>query len=143
MGGEETFDTDSADPVFLRRIILKIACELGYRLRRHGFLSATISVKVRYAKTFQTVERSTTLLAATDDDELLYETAWSLVGAAWDGKRPLRLIGASLSNFKPNAQLSLFGERRDPALYQALDELRGRFGYDAVQRGTLIKPPKK
>lgn len=141
MGGEETFDKDSADPVFLRRALLKIVCDLGYRLRRHGFLASTISAKIRYGKTFETVERSTTLVAGADDEDTFYEVAWNLVNAAWDGRRPLRLVGATLSNFKPNSQLALFpmGARKtSPALTNALDHLRDRFGTGAVQRGSLL-----
>jgi len=142
MSGEATFDEDSADPVFLRRTILKIVCELGYRLRRHGFQASTVSAKVRYGKTFETVERSTTLVTPADDDDTFYETAWKLVTTAWDGRRPLRLIGASLSNFKPNTQLPLFPtetKKASPALLNALDKVRDRFGLDTVMRGATVQ----
>lgn len=141
IGGEETFDGDSADPVYLRRRLLKIVCELGYRLRKQGLTAATVSTKLRYAKTFETLERSLTLLAASDDDDVFYETAWKLLKAGWDGKRPLRLVGATLSNFQPNAQLTLFSmgkSRNSTALHQALDSIRGRYGLEAVQRGALV-----
>ncbi len=140
IGGEETFDQDSADPVFLRRALLKIACELGYRLRRHDYLAGTISAKVRYAKTFQTVERSVTLALPTQDDEEIYATAWDLVKAGWDGRKPLRLIGASLSNFRPDAQLSLF-EGSKP-LTEALDRLKDRYGTGVIRRGSLTRPDR-
>ncbi|MBO9542696.1 DNA polymerase IV [bacterium] len=148
MGGEETFDVDSTDPVFLRRMILKIACELGYRMRKHGLTAATVTAKVRYGKTFETVERSKTLPVGTDEDDVVYDLAWQLLISAWDGRRPLRLIGASVSNFRPNAQLALFspvvskgiGASRDPdALYRTMDQLRDRFGQGAVRRGTLLE----
>ncbi|HEY9899845.1 MAG TPA: DNA polymerase IV [Pantanalinema sp.] len=148
MGGEETFDVDSDDPVFLRRMILKIACELGYRMRKHGLTAATVTAKVRYAKTFETVERSTTLPVGTDEDDAVYDTAWKLATSAWDARRPLRLIGASVSNFRPNAQLTLFtspaakgiGASRDPdALYRVMDGMRDRFGPAALRRGALIE----
>jgi DNA polymerase-4 len=142
IGGEETFDQDSADPVFLRRILLGIACELGYRLRRHDYLAGTISAKVRYAKTFQTVERSVTLAVPTRSDETIHETAWGLLKSAWDGQKPLRLIGASLSNFKPDAQLNLF-EPSSSALAETLDRLRDRYGAGAVRRGSLLRPGSK
>lgn len=138
IGGEETFDRDSADPVQLRRVLLSIVCELGYRLRRHGYLAATLSVKVRYAKTFQTVERSTTLAIPTQDDEVIDATAWELVKAAWDGKKPLRLLGASLSNFRPDAQLTLFSEGAG-GLLETLDRLRDRYGMGVIQRGSIMR----
>ncbi|MNK59562.1 DNA polymerase IV [compost metagenome] len=140
IGGEETFDQDSRDPVFLKRTLLKIACEIGYRLRRHGAQAGTISAKVRYAKTFQTVERSVTLALPTQDDEEIYATAWKLVKAGWDGKQPLRLLGASLSNFKPGAQLRLF-ETANP-LTETLDRLRDRYGMGVIQRGSLTVPDR-
>lgn len=142
IGGEETFDRDSADPVFLRRVLLGIACDLGYRLRRHDFLAGTISAKVRYAKTFQTLERSMTLSVPTQDDARIHAAAWELLESAWDGRKPLRLIGASLSNFKPDSQLSLF-EAPASALTETLDKLRDRYGATAVRRGSLMIPPTK
>ncbi|HEY9766863.1 MAG TPA: DNA polymerase IV [Chroococcales cyanobacterium] len=138
MGGEETFDEDSSDPVFLRRLILKIVCELGYRLRKQNFLASTLSVKVRYGKTFETVERSRTFPFPLDDDEAFYEAAWELVQVAWDGKSPLRLIGTTFSNFHPNSQLSLFRKEKNIRLLEELDRLRDRYGLEAVRRASLL-----
>lgn len=141
LSGEETFDQDSADPVFLRRALLKIACEIGYRLRRHGLQAGTIATKLRYAKTFQTVDRSVTLALPTQDDEVIYATSWDLLKAGWDGKRPLRLIGASLSNFKAEGQLSFF-ESASP-LTETLDRLRDRYGSGVIRRGSLTAPDRR
>ncbi|MGE5707743.1 MAG: DNA polymerase IV [Bacteroidota bacterium] len=141
LGGEETFDEDSLDPVFLRRHILKIVCEVAYRLRRHDFLASTVSVKLRYGRTFETLERSSTI-PPTDEEETFYATAWKLFEHAWDG-RALRLVGVSLSNLRPNHQLSLFSqEGKQQRLTRTLDGLRDRFGREAVRRATLLEPPE-
>ncbi len=141
IGGEETFERDSADPVFLRRTLLKISCEIGYRLRKHKLLAGTISAKLRDAKTFQTLERSMTLGTPTQDDEVIYATAWELVQAGWDGRRALRLLGASLSNFRADAQLSLFEE--SSPLTETLDRLKDRYGTGVIRRGSLTRPDRE
>jgi DNA polymerase-4 len=146
IGSEETFDADSADRAHLHRRLLRVANEIGYRLRQQELLAATITVKIRFARTFQTLERSTTLVVPTDSDATIHQTACELLRVAWDGQKPLRLIGASLSNFQPNTQLTLFGastRQEDRRLYQAMDGLRERFGTHVIQRGTLLRRRKE
>lgn len=141
IGGEETFDVDSADPVFLCKILLRITGEICYRLRQHKFVAATISVKFRYSKNFETVQRSITLPVPTADDDVVYATASDLLLCHWDRLRPLRLVGTTLSNFSSNVQLSLFDNVRSIRkhnLNQALDKLRRRFGVGAIQRALLL-----
>ncbi|MNY58192.1 DNA polymerase IV [compost metagenome] len=72
---------------------------------------------------------------------MIYATAWELVQAGWDGRRALRLLGASLSNFRPDAQLSLF-EASSP-LTETLDRLKDRYGTGVIRRGSLTRPDRE
>ena len=52
----------------------------------------------------------------------------------------LRLLGVVLTELTPAAQLGLFEDQPGPArLDAALDEVRGRFGSQALRRGNTIE----
>jgi DNA polymerase-4 len=60
------------------------------------------------------------------------------------GKRPVRLLGISVSNLsgEPESQLSLFLGDKGPAkkskLNTALDSIQEKFGEKGIRPGTLI-----
>ncbi|MHC4810149.1 MAG: DinB/UmuC family translesion DNA polymerase, partial [Planctomycetota bacterium] len=115
--------------------------EIAERLRRHGRLARTVTVKIRSGD-FQTITRSRTLREATDLTEEVIATARALFGTWAAGSfRPLRLLGTSLSNLvEPEAarQPSLFDAGRDERrrrLDAATDDIRRRFGTGAIGRG--------
>lgn len=140
MSAEETFDRDVDDPVVLRRELLRLAERVARRLRRGGLAGRTVTLKLRYAS-FQTITRSRTLPAATDSTEVLYGE----VGALLDNLRlervRVRLVGVGVANLVPTGaarQLTLTEDDRWVRLERAADEARGRFGDEAVTRGTLL-----
>jgi DNA polymerase-4 len=141
VGGERTFERDSADPVFLRRTLLDLACDVAYRLRRYRLAARTVTVKVRDGKTFQTLERSMTLTVPTQDEDILHGRAWDLLGRAWEGQRALRLVGLSTSGLVHDGQLALFetgGREGKQALLKAIDGLRSRHGAAVVRRAACL-----
>lgn len=143
LGGEQTFEEDIQDPEVIRRILLATSDKLAYRLRRHHLLASTISLKIRYGKSFVTQERSQTLVVPTDQENQIYLCACELLQKAWNQDWPLRLVGIRTSNFKNAAQLSLFEPEAPNRLSAALDQLRARHGYRVVTRGALVRSPSK
>jgi hypothetical protein len=63
--------------------------------------------------------------------------------ARWLDANPgtkLRLLGVVLTELTPGAQLGLFEDPRHPSRVDAaLDEVRGRFGTQALRRGNTIE----
>ena len=103
-------------------------------------MARTVTLKIRSAD-FTTITRSTTLATATDQTELVWEAAAGLF-AAWSRRQQpaVRLIGMSVSQLSAGEgqQQSLFGQEDDSRrrrLDQTIDEIRQRFGDDAVSRG--------
>ena len=87
-----------------------------------------------------------TLPKSTDDGPEIYATACLLSKKTSLGKRPVRLLGISLSQLHradAEGQLSLFHEdaadqkRKD--LHTALDSLYDKFGEKSVRPGTLVR----
>ena len=143
IGNEETYEKDLIEPEDIRRELLALCSQVAGRLRRHGLLGKTITLKVKYHD-FKQITRSTTQRQGTDDQQTLFRHVLSLLEKTEAGRRPIRLLGVSLSQFDRTAaaQLSLFadaaGQQRRSQLNTALDRIAERYGRKAVQPGTLV-----
>ena len=80
-----------------------------------------------------------TLSQATGSGEVIFQAATSLLERELvRDQRLIRLLGVSASNLVDGAQMDLFGESSEhDSLDVAIDELRRRFGDDAVRRGSV------
>jgi hypothetical protein len=102
----------------------------------------TIKLKLRWSN-FTTLTRQVTLSEPTDRDDDIYMGAQQLLRAAWPKGRPVRLIGVGMTGLsEPAEQLKLWDEspQKERQLQKALDEVRKRFGRDAIQRAIEIEP---
>jgi len=143
IGHEHTFGTDLRHPDAVRQVLAGQMEEVAHRLRRHGFLARTVTVKIRYGN-FETITRSHTLPAPTDRTDQLWQAARELFDAwATISYRPVRLIGVAASHFgDPAPQLTLFDdpqEQRMTRLDQVTDAIKGKFGKGAIQRGAAVR----
>ena len=130
----------------MRRVVGRLAAEVGRRLRTAGIVARTVRVKVRFPP-FRTLTRQVRLTAATDDDVVLADAALELCAAARAPGEPVRLLGVTAADLVPGGaseprQLGLFeqeGAAGDPErgrrLNAALDAIRERFGDAAIRRG--------
>jgi DNA polymerase-4 len=141
MSAERTFATDIADEAQLQRILLRLSEEVGYRLRKAGLAGWTVKLKVRWPD-FTTITRQARLEQNTDDDGEIYAQANLLFHAVWRHGRAVRLLGVGVSDLNPPIrQLSLFegNWQEEHRLKNALDEIRNRYGPDAVRRAGGLK----
>jgi DNA polymerase-4 len=144
IGHEETYPEDIRDLVVAKKGILQLSTKVARRLRGHGLSGRTISLKVKY-EDFVQVTRSVTLPKATNDGRKIFQTCCSLLEKTDVGKRPVRLLGISLSQFgvlEEERQLTLFTaektSHRRKRLNQALDSISEKFGEEAILPGTLL-----
>jgi DNA polymerase-4 len=139
VSSEITFDVDVNDSDDLKRTLRQQSDNVGRRLRKAGLSGRTVQIKVRW-EDFTTITRQTTCDQPSHDDHWIYETALALFHQVWDGRRRIRLIGVGVSGFESAArQLSLWEtdeskQQRD--VQNTLDDIRERFGDDALQRGS-------
>jgi DNA polymerase IV len=145
ISADRTTDTDltSADQVRLE--LLRLAEEVGARVRSRAFLTRTVGIKIRYAD-FRTVTRVRTLDAATDSTAVIFQTAVQLF-AGLDLDRPrIRLVGVKAENLVPAGaraeqlsfdDLSAATAAPRPA-DSVLDAARDRFGAGAIGFAALL-----
>jgi DNA polymerase-4 len=144
IGAEETFATDVADPVVIRRELLRLSERTAQGLRAGGWMARTVVVKLRLA-TFKTITRSRTLPEPTDVARTIYDTACALhAGSGLDSRARLRLVGVRATGLLPVGtvvtQLAL-GEEPAPwrDAEQAVDRIAGRFGTGTVRPAALVR----
>lgn len=141
---ETTFAQDVADAARLRATLLELSESVGLRLREEGLSARTLAVKLRYGD-FTTFTRQITLPQPTDLDQAIFEHAWSLFEANWN-KRPIRLIGVAARGLSPAArQLDLFEQKDDRTdrLTRTVDEIRHKYGVEALRRAATLPRKKK
>jgi DNA polymerase-4 len=94
---ETTYAEDIADSDRIRLEIDRMARENAAWLGRRGLAARTVTIKVRYAD-FTTITRSDTRAPSADADDVA-RRAVALLEKTEAGRRPVRLLGAGVSNF--------------------------------------------
>ncbi len=140
IGAEVTLERDVMGPQAIRKILRKVCDRVAPRLREHDLLARGVRVKLKTAR-FQLLTRQASLPRPTDSSRTLFEAACALL-PQFDLRRRYRLVGVAafqLQAAREPVQGDLFAEqdsRRDRQLERTLDDLRGKFGKDAVKRGS-------
>jgi DNA polymerase IV len=153
LSAEDTFAQDVADPRKLDTELCRLADLAGGRLRSRGLMTGRVGVKIR-RHDFSTFTRQRAIAPPTQEDLTVRNVARELLSrwlAEHSGAK-LRLLGVVLTDLSPASQLGLFDRRpeqrpagpidkgaRDPRLDSTVDEVRARFGRDALRRGNTIE----
>jgi DNA polymerase-4 len=116
--------------------VLSGLCEhVGSRARHRRVLAGQLTLKLRYTD-FETITRGRTITPTNVDVEL-HRVALELYREARTRTLPIRLLGIAIAKLRLAAvQLPLFDgpERRG----EAVDRVRDRFGYRAVQLASSL-----
>jgi DNA polymerase-4 len=140
ISAEETFDTDIRDHKELQERLAQLADRATARLRARQLKAGMVSIKVR-RRDFETFTRQKSFNPPTQETRLVAQVAADLLDA-WLTEQPrvaVRLLGVGVSGLLPARQLDLFTslESADSQkLDEALDRIHGRFGTEAIRRGT-------
>lgn len=145
---ETTFEHDIRDRNILRAWLLDLTDQVSRRVRAHGLRGRTVQLKVRFSD-FRTITRSQSLPEPSDvTDEI-----WQMVGHLFDSRLPtplppVRLLGMGVTGFDTSGeqQKMLFdGEARArrTRLDSVTDQIRERFGSEAIGRATAIQHHRK
>lgn len=142
---DETFATDLDDDAALAARLLSLVDRASTDIRQSGLVARTVTVKLRDAD-FTTRQASRTLADAVQSDRAVYAVARELLTRLRAARRvPARLLGVALSQLVApggEGQLSLLESpshaletERDRVISRVIDEVREKFGPDALGRG--------
>jgi DNA polymerase-4 len=150
VGAQHAFGGDRRDREFLHGVLARLSSRVGSRLRRKGRAGRTLTVRARF-RDLHSITRAMTMRTASASSTVLYRSALGLMDGILDEfpDLGLGLLGISMSNLVPASPLQLElpmfaddlvgGSPREldlQALDTAVDDLRERFGSDAVGPGS-------
>lgn len=131
---EHTFMQDTIDIPKLKELISGMVEKLAYQLRSEQWLTSTVVVKIRYAN-FDT-ETKQCRVSYTSADHTLLKAVLELFDKLYNRRMRIRLIGIRFTGLVHGSlQINLFEDTQEMvALYQAMDRIKNRFGYNKVGR---------
>lgn len=154
IGNSITLAHDAETKEEAYKVLLSLAESVGKRLRKAGKTAGMVSVEIRYA-TFRNVSHQAQLSLPSQADSVIYKMACRLFDELWKGES-IRLLGIRTSKLEEeNAprQMNLFdymaeeqrkaeerkNDEKHQKLDQALDEIKKKFGKQAVVRAALLE----
>jgi DNA polymerase-4 len=139
---ETTFAKDTRDRALLKATLRYLGERVGADLREEGKQARVVTLKLRYGD-FTTITRRQTLNKPFDSDQAIFDTGAKLLNKALAGeKRALRLIGIGVSGLSEGGkQLDMLdaSARRQESLNRAIDRIRNKYGFTAIQTGRTLK----
>lgn len=131
---ERTFDRDTIDVHKLKGILLAMAENLAFQLRRGLKLTACVTVKVRYSD-FNTYTLQSRI-PYTSADHVLIPKTLELFDKLYNKRLLVRLIGVRFSHLvEGGLQINLFEDNEEIInLYHAMDKIRDKHGDRSVLR---------
>ena len=151
IGNSTTLSADARTYEEAQSVFKELSRSVGGRLKQAGQKAYMVSMEIKYYD-FQTVSHQMQLERPTSEPDILYQTACRLFEEAWDGK-PVRLLGirtAKLVDAAEPEQLSLFDveipeppDEKHQRLNKAMEEIKMKFGKDAVIKGSFLKKNTK
>jgi DNA polymerase-4 len=136
---EQTFAQDTIDIIKVRSCLIAMVEKLGFQLRKEDWLCSVITVKIRYSN-FDTHTQQCKI-AYTSCDHVLLKKTTELFDKLFERRMRLRLVGVKFSGLVRGAyQINMFDDTSEMiSLYQAIDKMKKRFGFDSIQRCAGIK----
>ena len=144
-GNSTTTPFDVRDYDTAKKVLLGLSETVGSRLRADNVEIEVVTVGIRYSD-LSYISHQKKLLNSTNLTIKIYETACGLFQELWNGE-PIRHLGVHTGKVLDGdifRQLDLFDETDYDKLAKAdatLDEIRERFGIDAVKRAVFVDSP--
>jgi DNA polymerase IV len=139
IGAQHALGRRSRTPEAVDASLVALVDRVTGRLRKADRVARTIVLRLRFAD-FARATRSHTLREATDRTGTVLVAARALLDAAGPliQQRGITLVGVALSNLEDSRPGQLPLDDRTAVLDSTLDELRERFGTEAITRAVLL-----
>lgn len=144
IGHRHTLVKDTADPVTIKQILLKLTELIARRLRAKNLVGKTVSCWYRSAtisgqSAFLGDGKQTTIVYTNDGLEI-FQAAWKIFGEIWN-KDSIRMIGVSIANLNSQypRNLSLLADvHKQERITKVADKINDKFGEFSLSRGVLL-----
>ncbi len=143
IGSQRALGRRPRSPADIDAVVVGLVDRITRRMRAAGRVGRTVVLRLRFFD-FSRATRSHTLARATAHTPTVLDAVRDLLAAAApliEQQGGLTLVGVSVANLDDDraVQLALpFDHRCEPALDATLDQVRDRFGADAVTRAVLL-----
>lgn len=138
---ETTFPKDLLDGPSLRGTLRYLTERVGAQLRREDKETRCVTLRLRYYD-FTTISRNHTLTHATQDNEVIFQSALISLNRAFKQRNDrVRLIGVGVGELiskAPQLPLIISDQIHGRQLSVALDDIRERYGFHSIQKGSTF-----
>lgn len=133
---ERTFGKDTTDVLKLKGVLVAMAENLIFQLRRGNKVTACVTVKIRYSD-FQTYTKQRRIPYSASDHTIM-PIVMGIFKELYNRRLLIRLIGVRFSHILEGGhQINLFEDSLEMInLYQAMDKIRDKYGDRAVMRAS-------
>ncbi len=143
ISNETTFSEDTIDTDILDGHIWRLAENVADRAKARALAGRVVTLKLKKSD-HSILTRRLALRDPTQLADTIYRTARALYDQV-DPNQPYRLIGVGISDLLPETVADTSGDLLDPQAVQrskaerATDEIRARFGSDAILKGRSLR----
>jgi len=141
-GNSMTVPFDVIDSQTAHLVLLSLCETLGSRLRKDNAKISCVAVSITSCE-FSHASHQMQLFSSTNVNEEIHRATCILFDQLWDKQMPIRQLGVHTSKvaFKSNRQYNIFDMdkyERLGKLNTAIDEIRARYGEDAIMRASFL-----
>lgn len=143
ISNETTFFEDTSDPDLLDGHLWRLAEKVADRAKARDLAGRVVTLKLKRAD-FTQISRRVSLRDPAQLADTIYRTARGLFDSVGD-QGPYRLIGVGIADLSADANRVAAGDLLDPdatrrgQAERATDEIRKRFGPDAILKGRALR----
>jgi DNA polymerase-4 len=142
IGSQRALGRSPKTPDAVDAVLIALVDRVTRRMRTAGRVGRTVVLRLRFGD-FSRATRSHTLPCATAHTQTVLATARGLLATAMPTieRRGLTLVGVAVANLERDVPVQLvlpFDRDSGGALDAALDEVRARFGPNAITRAVLL-----
>lgn len=141
IGNSVTLPNDYTNSEDILKVIIALAEQVTYRLRKYELVANTVRVQLR-TKDFLDYSHQKKLPFPTSSTKEVITLAKSILKDMYKNE-PIRLIGLSVDNLetKEDTQISFFEPSNDKQerIDNVLDSLKKRYGYQSIKRAGELE----
>lgn len=141
IGNSITLPRDYTNTDEILKILVALAEQVTFRLRKYNLLANTVRVQLR-TKDFVDYSHQKKLSCPTSSTKEVINLAKNILYSMYKNE-PIRLIGLSVDNLenKEETQLSFFSNvnEKQEKIDKVLDNLKSKYGYSSIKRAGELE----